>query len=257
MMVQSILQQKDFINGRDNMRFFYDKDKSMELMQKIEKEFGARSRKTARGKEMHVSDLTGCQLRAYNRITGVPRHQTKQQIGVMVFGIIAETVVGWTYPKDELQYQSNLWLLQGDSNIFGHIDIYEDKKSPLEIKASRKSIFRAKEIPIYWVEQLMTYMAMQSATKGWLILFNVFSTQIMAFQMKLTTEDILDWLILINERAIKIRNAADNNDPSDLEINPLQYSWCDYKGTCPRANECKNRWKIIDSEKKKSKKSKR
>jgi len=238
------------------MKFFYDKDKSMELMQKIEDEFGARSRKTARGKEMHVSDLTGCQLRPYNRITGIPRNQTKQQIGVMIFGIVAETVLGWTYPKDELQYQSNLWLVKNDEGIFGHIDVYENKVHPLEVKASRKLIFRAKEVPVYWVEQLMTYMAMQSATKGWLVLFNVFSTQIMAFQMKLTTEDILDWLIVINKRASKIRKAADIGDPSELEINPLQYNWCDYKDDCPRADECKDMWKTIEAEKKAAKKEK-
>jgi len=239
------------------MKFFYDKVKSMELMQAIENEFGARSRKTARGKEMHVSDLTGCQARPYCRITGIPRHTTKQQVGVMVFGIIAETILGWTRPSDELQYQCSCWMLEGEENIFGHIDIYENLMNPLEVKASRKTIFRAKEVPAYWVEQLMTYMAMQSATKGWIILFNVFSTQIMAFQMQLTTNDILGWLITINERASKIRMAADRKDPSDLEINPNQYSWCDYKDDCPRADECKERWKEIKAEKAKAKKQKK
>lgn len=232
------------------MKFFYDKNKSMELMQRIEDEFGERSRKTARGKEMHVSDLTGCQVRPYCRIMGIERRTTKQQVGVMVFGIVAETVLGWTYPKDTLQYQANLWVVEEDENIFGHIDVYENYENPLEVKASRKSIFKADQVPKYWVEQLMTYMAMQGANVGWLVLFNVFSTQIMAFQMKLTAEEILDWLIVIVNRAMKIRNATDVKDPSMLDINHKQYSWCDYKHICPRREECKERYSKKSRQKK-------
>jgi len=239
------------------MKIYYDKEKSMELMQRIEDEFGARSRKTARGTEMHVSDLTGCQCRPYCRISGVPRQTTKQQVGVMVFGIIAETILGWTRPQNELQYQSNFWLLEPNQNIFGHIDVFEDEKHPWEVKASRKSIFKSKDLPVYWVEQLMSYMTIQGAKKGWLILFNVFSTQIMAFRFNLTNEDILGWIVTLNERASKIRKAVNDKDPSNLEINPNQYSWCDYKHNCPRASECKDRWKDIKAKKARDKREKK
>lgn len=219
-------------------------------MQRIEEKFGATSRKTARGSEMHVSDLTGCLVKPYCRIIGLPRHHTKLQVGVMVFGIVAENILGWTYPRDELQYQANIWLLEGDQNIFGHIDIYEDKKYPLEVKASRKSIFKAKDVPDYWVEQLMSYMSMMGAEKGWMVIFNVFTTQIMAFQMRLSPDDILGWLITISERANKVRRAVDTKDPSDLPINPKIYNFCDYKNDCPRRSECHNRWKELERQKK-------
>lgn len=232
------------------MKIFYDSKKSMELMRRIEDKFGAKSRKTSRGQEMHVSDLTGCQMKPYNRMIGIPRKHTKLQIGVMVFGIVAENMLGWTFPADELQYQSNIWLLDGKQNIFGHIDIYENKRYPLEVKASRKSIFKARDIPKYWIEQLASYMSMQGANDGWIVLFNVFSTQVMAFKMQMTNDDILGWLITMNMRAGKIRRAVKAKNSDDLEINPLQYNFCDYKQDCPRANECRNRWKIIEADKK-------
>lgn len=225
----------------------------MELMKRIEDKFGEQSRHTARGMEMHVSDLTGCQLRPYCRILGIERHTTKTQIGVMVFGIVAENVLGWTYPKDVLQYRANLGVVGDDDNIFGHIDIFENYKNPLEVKASRKVIFKAAQVPIYWVEQLMTYMAFTSSNVGWMVIFNVFSTQIMAFKMILTNEDILDRIILMNERAITIRKATNLKDPSSLIINPNQYSWCDYRDNCPRGGECKERYKAMQKEKKKNK----
>lgn len=239
------------------VEIFYDKEKSMELMQRIEEKFGESSRRTARGSEMHVSDLTGCQLRPYCRVIGIPRETTKQQVGIMVFGIIAETILGWTFPKDQLQFPSNLSLLEGEENIFGHIDIYEKFIFPLEVKASRKNIFKRSEIPIYWVEQLMSYMAMQGATKGWLVLFNVFSCQIMAFQFRLSKDDILAWLITLTNRASIIKDAVRRKDPSNLEINPQQYEMCDYKHHCPRADECKRRHKDMQAEKARDKKEKK
>lgn len=225
------------------MKFYYDKEKSMELMQRIEDKFAERCKQTSRGEEMHVSDLTGCQLRPYCRLVGVERIPTKQSVGTMVFGIIAEDVLGWTFPEDTLQYESSIGMLTPDENIFGHMDIFEKKIYCLEVKASRKSIFKAADVPIYWVEQLMSYMAMNGKQIGWIVIYNIFTTQIMAFRMMLTTAEILEWLIVLNNRAIAVRSAAKNKDCSTLIINPKQYGWCDYKKTCPRRSECREKSK--------------
>lgn len=238
------------------MKVFYDKDKSIELMQRIEDEFGERARKTARGEEMHVSDLTGCLLKPYCRLLGLERKMTKTIVGVMVFGIVAENMLGWTYPSEELQYQSNLWVLEKSENIFGHIDIYEDMKYPIEIKSSRKNVFKSNELPKYWVEQLMAYMSIQGSWKGWIIMFNVFSTQIMAFQVQMTAEDRLDWLIELNRRALAVRNAFKEKDCRLLDINPHEYEWCLYKDGCPRKEFCGDKWKELQSQKRKNKKEK-
>jgi len=235
------------------IRIFYDKEKSIELMQRIEDKFGAKSRKTARGAEMHVSDLTGCPLKPYCRIVGLEREFTKGAIGVMVFGIVAENMLGWTFPSEQLQYQSFIPSLKGEENIFGHIDIYEDYKFPLEVKASRKRVFKSKDIPHYWVEQLMSYMAMQNANTGWIIMFNVFSTVIMAFQIQMTADDIICWLITLTERATRIKDAVKKKDPLLLEPNAQEYNWCSYKKVCPRRLVCRDKYNELEAEKRKIK----
>lgn len=239
------------------MRVVYDKEKSAELAQRIIDKFGHEARKTSRGQEMHVSDLTGCQMKPYCRLVGVERNPTKTQIGVMVFGIVAENILGWTYPKDCLQYEANLPLLDGKQNIFGHIDIMEDHKHPIEVKATRKRIFKGSDIPTYWAEQLMSYMAMHSQNIGWIVFYNIMSTQIIAFRMEMSNKDILDWLIVLNERAAKIRNAAEDKKPDNLKINPKQHDFCDYKQTCPRREECKDLFKEMRREQTKAQKEKK
>lgn len=229
----------------------------MVLMQRIEDKFGAASRKTARGSEMHISDLTGCPLKPYCRIIGLKREFTKGAIGVMVFGIVAENMLGWTFPAEQLQYQSVMPLLKGKENIFGHIDIYEDYKFPLEVKASRKRVFKAKDIPHYWVEQLMSYMAMQGANIGWIIMFNVFSTVIMAFQMQMTTDDIIGWLITLTQRSSRIKDAVKKKDPLLLEPNAQEYHWCPYKKVCPRKLPCRDKYNELEAEKRKLKANKK
>jgi len=189
-------------------------------------------------------------MKPYNRLTGVERVITKSAIGVMVFGIVAENILGWTFPSEELQYQSHLPMLKREENIFGHMDIYECQIYPLEVKASRKTVFRATDLPKYWVEQLMSYMSLQGAKIGWLVLFNVFSTVIMAFRMVLTAKDILGWLVTMAERAELVRKSAKERNASAVPINPLEYNWCHYKAGCSARAECKDKWKRIEAEKK-------
>lgn len=229
----------------------------MELMQRIEDKFGAKSRKTARGTEMHVSDLAGCLLKPYCRLIGLEQEFSKSAIGVMVFGIIAENVLGWTFDKAMLQYQSYIPLLKGDENIFGHIDVYEDYKFPLEVKASRKSVFKASDVPQFWVEQIMSYMAMQGANHGWVILFNVFSTVIMAFQLQMTNDDILGWLVTLNHRANRVKMAAKKKDPLALEPVGSEYKFCSYKNVCPRKLPCKDKYKELEAIKREARKQKK
>jgi len=241
------------------MRFFYDKDKSVEIMQRITKKFGKGS---SRGKELHVSDCVYCPVSAYCRITGIERHQTKTAVGLMVFGIIAEDVLASTYTKEEADCQHKTYLnLKFPESIFGHMDIFEYYKFPLEVKATRKRIFKAEDVPKPWVEQLMSYMSMKGLGVGWLVILNIFSTQWMAFKMILNKEDILGWIITMSMRGGKIRKAVDTEDPLILDIHPNEYEFCNYKHACPRRDECKKKWRVLNKankeerEKRKAKKA--
>lgn len=238
------------------MRIFYDKEKSMELMKRIEDKFGEEN-KYQRGTEIHVSDLCYCLMKTYCRITGIERQQTKSSIGVMVFGIIAETVLGWTYPKDVLQYKSSMPMTSEEENIFGHIDVFEEFKYPLEVKASRKQVFMANQVPPQWIEQLISYMSMEGCQTGWIVIFNIFSTQIIAFQINLTREEILDWQIALSTRRIQTLEAIKLKDPTKIPIRADEYSFCDYRFKCPKGEECYKKSREIVTQKAKDKETKK
>jgi len=226
------------------MRFFYDKEKSLEIMERITKKFEKRSASSRRGSEFHVSDLIWCPVGAYCRVTGVERQRSKTVIGLMVFGIIAEDVIVSCYDKREATFQENARIyLKKDESVFGHIDIFEHDVHPLEVKATRKRVFKASDVPIQWVEQLMSYMSMKGAIRGWLLIFNIFSCQTMAFQMILTQKYILGWIITLATRASNLKKAFSSKDPSHLEIAFKTHNTCDYKHDCPRREECKQKYK--------------
>ena len=234
------------------MRIYYDKEKSAQLMQRITDKF-TKEEIHRTGSEIHVSDLCGCEVKAYCRITGVEQKKTKQLIGLMVFGIISEFVLAETYPKEERQNLATLPFLTEEENIYGHIDIFEDMKCPMEVKGSRQRIFKATDIPKIWQEQLMSYMALKGAIVGWLIIINFFSTQIMAFCFEMKGDETMEWIMTLNNRARRIRKAVKSKDPSGLEIRG-KYGQCYYKTNCPRKNDCKDLWKEEQALKRRKKK---
>lgn len=219
-------------------------------MKRITDKFGRDAEQTARGKESHVSDVIGCEVKAYCRMMKFPRKITKQTIGLMVFGIVAENVLAWTYPRDCRQVKSTIKAVKEEETVFGHIDLLEDLKNPFEVKASRKRIFRREQIPKKWLKQLNCYMAMEGADKGWIVIFNVFSCQIMAFQVLMTEKDRLAQLVLMTSKANKIKKAVDASDPSRLEVNGEEYEFCYYKASCPKVEECRNKWDEFKKQKK-------
>lgn len=232
------------------MKFFFDKHKSEELTKRIEAKFFREY--IPRGNELHVSDLTACLMKPVCRLIGLKREDTKASVGLMVFGIIAENVVAWTYPADVLQFKSSMNLLKDEDDIFGHIDIFEEKRFPLEVKGTRKRIFKTKDMPLNWVEQLVSYVSMQGADKGWLVILNILSCQLMAFRVEMTDQDRLDWLITLTSRADAVKKLAKeiiekgiNINLTVLEIRSEDYSMCSWKKSCPRLDECKRKAKEL------------
>lgn len=235
------------------MRIFYDKQKTEELTQRIIDNFDRENKKSTRGTEVHVSDLIGCQVAAYNRITGVPANKTKSSKGLMAFGIASELVLALTYDEEERQKESRLFLKE-DESIFGHIDIFESLMYPLEVKNSRLRVFKASDIPQKWVEQLMAYMSIEGATTGWIVVFNAVSTQLIAFRLEMTKDDILGWLSTLTTRTHNILVAVNSDrNPFKLEVDGKNYSMCYYKKDCKRVQECKKKYYEIRKAKNASK----
>jgi len=238
------------------MQIFYDKEKSMELMERIQNKFGDENR-YERGTDIHVSDLCYCLMKTYCRLNGIERKQTKANIGTMVFGIIAETILAWTYPKDMLQYKSHMPMTSEEEDVFGHIDIFEQFKHPLEVKASRKQVFMASQVPIQWIEQLVSYMAMEGCNIGWIVIFNIFSTQIIAFKIVLSQQEIMDWLVILSVRRVQIMKAIKEKNPNGIPIKADEYGLCDYRFKCPRGEECYRKSREIADQKRKDKEEKK
>jgi hypothetical protein len=225
-------------------------------MERIQKKFGEEN-KYIRSTDIHISDLCSCLMKTYNRIMGIERKQTKSSIGIMVFGIIAETLLAWTFPKEVFQHKSHMPMLIEEEDIFGHIDIFEEFKYPLEVKASRKQVFMASQVPVQWIEQLISYMSMEGCQVGWIVIFNIFSTQIIAFQINLTQEEILEWQIVLSTRRVQTITAIKAKNSNDLIIRPDEYGLCDYRFKCPRGEECYKKSREIAERKSKDKQEKK
>lgn len=218
------------------MKFVYDADKSREIEQKLIDKWDTTQRNYK--DNIHVYDTVYCPVKAYCKFKGVPRRPTKQNIGMFVFGVVAGKVVQELYPKDEGEYVTNIKKM-----IWGHIDVYEDKTFPLEIKHSRKRIFKRHEVPQKWIEQLMTYMASENKQKGWLVIINIFSNQISCFRLEMAKQELESQRTLRLYKAYTILRAVKDNDPNYLTIQPDEYQWCVFKRDCPRRQECKEKSK--------------
>ena len=220
------------------MRIYYDSEKTKELNEKIIKKFGKERQKRTSDFPIHVSDLIGCEMKFYCRMMGLEESHTHKSIGMMVFGIIGQGIVQQLFPKNECEYETKL-----ENFVFGHIDVYEKKKFPLEIKATRKRVYKKRNIPERWIKQLMAYMSMEHKRKGWLIFLNVFTSQVSAFCIEMTDDELLAYNMFLLGKAYKFKNAIENKSCDELEVSPDQYEYCEYKHTCPRREECYLKWR--------------
>jgi len=243
------------------LKIFYDKEKSAELEGKLMEKWSEteqvrgkykvrrEERVARRGKEFHVSDVVCCPLQTYCRLKRFQRKFTKKNVGMMLFGIVAQKLFQWLYPDDNCEYEAYIADV-----VIGHIDIFEDLKYPMEIKSSRKRIFKRSQIPQRWVEQLVCYMAMTSSKIGWITILNIFSCQVSCFRVEMTDEDILGQLVVISTTVNERRRAVNLERPTMLRPSGEQYEYCVYKHNCPRRADCKRKFDVIQKRKEVNKK---
>ena len=229
------------------MNIKYDKEKSQFFTNQILNKFDERNKTSKRGTALHVSDLTGCLMKPYCRIIGVEQEPFDDTLkGIMVYGIVAEEVIGWGYSKDAFQYAASTAISTEDFTdcISGHVDIMElkdGKKYPIEVKSTRKNVLTKKDIPIHWLEQLLSYMAMHDANTGWIVFYSILATSIIAFRVDVTDKDNQEWIAVLQKRAKSIRVAQKTGNPENIEIRPENYPYCGYKHGCPRVEECRDK----------------
>lgn len=216
------------------MRLYYDAEKTKEINEKIYKKWCETKHKRTHELPFHISDLVNCEMKFYCRFLGLKEKITRKSIGMMVFGIIGQQIIQMLYPKEEREYETKL-----ENLIYGHIDVYENKKFPLEVKATRKRVYKKIKIPDKWIKQLMAYLALEGKTKGWLIFLNVFTNQISAFALELTKEELINYRTYLIFKSYKFLNSIKKKDFSELDISPEDYENCGYKHECPKKEECK------------------
>lgn len=245
------------------MRIFYDREKSAEIEGKLinkwanfeeqKKQYRIRrdERVAKRGKEFHVSDVVSCPLQTYCRLKKFQRKFTKKNVGMMMFGIVAQKLFQWLYPDEDCEYEA--WI---PDIVIGHIDIFEGQKYPIEIKSSRKKIFKRSQIPQKWIEQLVCYMAMTSSQVGWLVILSIFSCQVTCFCVQMTKEEILGQLVVISTTVNERRRAVNLERPAMLRPSGEQYEYCVYKTVCPRRADCKRKFDVIKSRREEGRKRK-
>lgn len=216
------------------IRIFYDKDKTKEVEKLILEKWGERDPKHWSERGYNVSEVTYCEVKCFCRRIGQEARYTKESIGFLVFGIIAEEIVMAIYPDDQKQHESNL-----NGLIWGHMDVYEDFENPIEGKATAKRIVKRDQLPKNWVMQLINYITMSKSNKGWLYILSIFTRQLSAWCVQLTPDEKLMQIQVLMNKVNKFDKAIKDNDPSDLNVSPEEYSLCNFKHTCPRRAECK------------------
>lgn len=219
-----------------NLKIYYDKEKTKEIEEKIWAKYGNQKKEWAK-QGYNVSECSNCETKCFNRRTGVEESKTKQMVGFLVFGIISEMVVMGIYPEEQRQHEANLNEL-----IWGHMDVYENFENPLEGKATAKRIFKAKDLPINWVMQLINYLTMSKGNKGWIIILDIFSRTISAFCVELPPEDKLLQIEVLMDKCSRFDKSIATKDPSILTISPEEHGLCNYKHSCSRRLECKTKF---------------
>jgi hypothetical protein len=241
------------------LKIYYDKEKTKALQDLLEekwediarygdphKRYRVREKRNVRGRERHVSDVLYCSLKYICRLLGIPKKKESQTaIGNMLFGIVAQKLIQWIYPPEYSEYEALIYDI-----VIGHVDVFEELKYPIEIKASRKKVLKREDLPQKWLEQLVTYMSILSAPKGWIAILNIFTSTLMVWCVELTDTEMLTQLIDICNTVQLIQEAEETKNYDKIPIHPSEYKWCRYKKGCPRREECKRRQR-----KKKGKKS--
>lgn len=218
------------------MKLYYDAEKTKEVNEKLWHKYGDMKKQWAE-KGYNVSEVSGCEVRCYCNRTGVEQRHTQGDVGFLVFGIVSEQVVMSIYPEETRQYEANLNEL-----VWGHLDAFEELKYPVEGKATAKRIFKAADIPTVWRTQLLNYVVMVGASKGWFFILDIFTRHFSVFCMEITKDDQLLQIQVVMDKVSKFDKSIASKDPSILSIMPEEYALCGYKHSCPRRVECKEKY---------------
>jgi hypothetical protein len=172
-------------------------------------------------KGWHRSDAIACPLKAYWRITGELKGEFRSRdVGIVMIGTMAHKVLEEGFDAKEQVYDI--------AGVQVTIDALAGK-FPVEIKTTRKRIFRSGDIPADWVEQLCIGMSVMNVDKGYLMIINIinFALTVWEFSMSVDERELTR-----NAFIWQILNIADSIDKHKPELLKPRYNdciWCYYR----------------------------
>jgi hypothetical protein len=204
------------------MKFYFDSEKIDELNEKLKGFFFEHQEQR---NTVHLSDTCHCEIKAYNRLTGMEWTVDNSAINFMLFGDAGQILLQRLYPESEIEY-----VVDG-AVVPCHIDIFEDEKHVIEIKWSAQRIFRASDVSEGWRLQLMRYMALTNTSIGWLVIVNIYTRQLTAFKLTMTDDELAEQLKQIVESKERILKADKEKNTVGLIIIDTECGSCGYRPT--------------------------
>lgn len=169
----------------------------------------------------HRSDAISCPLQAYWRMTGEVKGQFRSKdVGIFMVGEMAHIVLERGFEVSEKI------IKVGDIAIT--VDAIHNK-NPVEMKTTRKKIYRREDLPREWIEQLSIAMAVMGADTGYLMIVSIitFAVTVWEFTMSEKERDLV--LQSFVWQIMSIADAVAKKDPNLLSPKYSDCMWCYYR----------------------------
>ena len=210
------------------MKIYYDNEYTEELQRRIYEKFMEDAQDRTK---VHLSDLCHCPVKCWCRLSGIePTPPNDVGVGVMMIGVIGQGIIQSVYPEEWSEWEPDKDKPE-EEQIPSHIDIFVQEEGsvfPVEIKWSRKNIYRGSDIPVPWILQTTGYMARTGCTEGKFVVFNVMNGTLTAFKVLMTEEELVNRNKQLENLRKDILTAVENGDPSNLEPNYDECRYCPY-----------------------------
>jgi hypothetical protein len=215
--------------GANPVRISHDAEMVKIVADRLLKEFY--KDKTLGRTGYHRSDAISCPLRAYWRLTGeVQGEYRSHDVGIMMLGEMAHVVLerGFDYKEKIIKV--------GEVNVT--VDATLDD-FPIEIKTTRKQIYRKEDVPREWQEQLSIAISVMDKDYGWLLIMNVITCAFMCFKFDMSPDEREMFRQAFIWQILSIADAVKQKKPELLTPKYDECGFCYYRPTKTNLNGCK------------------
>lgn len=172
-------------------------------------------------KGWHRSDAIACPLKAYWRITGEVKGEFRSRdVGILMLGKMSHNVLEQGFDVQEKVIRVGDIAITVDAMVGKH---------PVEIKSTRRKIYRKEDLPRPWIEQLSIAMSVMGADTGYLMVINIISFALTVWEFNVTNEDRELVLHTFIWQIMSIADAVKKKDPKILTPKHDDCQWCYYR----------------------------